>query len=82
MSRSRDRLRRVYKLEDQEVDQLVLSNCKMELTNAVFIHEEAQQAIEYKSAVAIATPEVPCVVALVGDWNQAPGGVDSQNKAA
>lgn len=49
---------------------------------SLFVHEEAQQAIEYKSAVAIATPEAPCLYILVGDGNQAPGGVDSQNKAA
>lgn len=53
------------------------------LNNAsIFVHEEAQQAIEYKSAVAIATPDVPCLNVLVGDGNQAPGGVDSKNKAA
>lgn len=49
---------------------------------SLFIHEEAQQAIEYKSAVAIATPDVPCLYILVGDGNLAPGGVDSPNKAA
>lgn len=35
-----------------------------------------------KSAVAIPTPDVLCLYVLVGDGNQVPGEVDSQNKVA
>lgn len=50
--------------------------------SSIFVHEEGQQAIEYKSAVAVSCPRVPCLYILVGDGNQAPGGVDSRNQAA
>ena len=50
--------------------------------SSLLIHEEAQQCIEYKSAVAMAAPTVPCLLILVGDSKQAPGGVDNTNRDA
>lgn len=38
--------------------------------SSILVHEEGQECIEYKSAVAMSAPAVPCMLILVGDRNR------------